>query len=255
MRLYLFGWKPKTYLKTAQKQPMRRADRLFQLVQLIRGRRLSTAAYLAERLAVTPRTIYRDVADLQHQGVPIEGEAGMGYRLGAGFDLPPLMFTQDEAKALVAAVRVAQIGLDADFAQKAEAALSKILSVLPAAARTAAESQAVYAPLNAVTGLDASTRQRLADLRVATQAQRKVEISYQDLQNKTSQRTLRPLGCFYWGKVWTLAAWCETKGDFRNFRMDRIQSYEVLAAGFKQEAGKTLADFLRKVGAAPMPRP
>ena len=78
---------------------MRRADRLFQLVQLIRGRRLSTAAYLAERLAVTPRTIYRDVADLQHQGVPIEGEAGVGYRLGAGFDLPPLMFTEDEAKA------------------------------------------------------------------------------------------------------------------------------------------------------------
>ena len=231
---------------------MRRADRLFQLVQLIRGRRLSTAAYLAERLAVTSRTIYRDVADLQHQGVPIEGEAGVGYRLGAGFDLPPLMFTQDEAKALVAAVRVAQIGLDADLAQKAEAALSKILSVLPAAARAAAESQAVYAPLNAVTGLDAATRQRLADLRVATQVQRKVQITYRDLQNKTSQRALRPLGCFYWGKVWTLAAWCETKADFRSFRMDRIESHEVLDAGFKQETGKTLADFLRKVGAAPM---
>ena len=231
---------------------MRRADRLFQLVQLIRGRRLSTAAYLAERLAVTSRTIYRDVADLQHQGVPIEGEAGVGYRLGAGFDLPPLMFTQIEAKALVAAVRIAQIGLDADLAYQAEAALSKILSVLPAAARAAAESQAVYAPLNTLTGLDTATRQCLADLRVATQMQRKVQISYQDLQNKTSQRILRPLGCFYWGKVWTLAAWCETKTDFRNFRMDRIQSYDVLDVGFKQEAGKTLADFLRKVGAAPM---
>ena len=230
---------------------MRRADRLFQLVQLIRGRRLSTAAYLAERLAVTARTVYRDVADLQQQGVPIEGEAGVGYRLGAGFDLPPLMFTQDEAKALVAAVRVAQIGLDTDLAYQAEAALGKILSVLPTASRVAAESQAVYAPLNAVTGLDAATRRRLADLRVATQTQRKVHITYLDLQNKTSQRTLRPLGCFYWGKVWTLAAWCETKHDFRNFRMDRIQSYELLETGFKQEAGKTLADFLRKVGAAP----
>ena len=84
--------------------------------------------------------------------------------------------------------------------------------------------------------------------------QRKVQITYQDLQNKPSQRILRPLGCFYWGKVWTLAAWCETKADFRNFRMDRIQSYNVLDVGFKQEAGKTLADFLRKVGAAPMVR-
>ena len=81
---------------------MRRADRLFQIVQLIRGRRLTTAAFLAQRLEVSERTIYRDVADLQHQGVPLEGEAGVGYRLGAGFDLPPLMFTHDEARALVA---------------------------------------------------------------------------------------------------------------------------------------------------------
>ena len=87
---------------------MRRADRLFQIVQLIRGRRLSTAAFLAERLEVSQRTIYRDVADLQHQGVPIEGEAGVGYRLGAGFELPPLMFSQGEANALVAAARLAQ---------------------------------------------------------------------------------------------------------------------------------------------------
>ena len=229
---------------------MRRADRLFQLVQLIRGRRLSTAAYLAERLAVTSRTIYRDVADLQHQGVPIEGEAGVGYRLGTGFDLPPLMFTEDEAKALVAAVRVAQIGLDAGLAAGADAALSKILSVLPAAARAAAESQAVYAPLNVMTGLDATTRQRLQALREAVQTQRKVAISYLDPQGMTSQRTVRPLGCFYWGKVWTLAAWCEARGDFRSFRVDRIQSAEVLEAGFKHEVGKTLADFLRQVGAA-----
>ena len=230
---------------------MRRADPLFQLVQLIRGRRLSTAAYLAERLAVTACTIYRDVADLQHQGVPIEGEAGVGYRLGAGIDLPPLMFTHDEAKALVAAVRVAQIGLDAALARDAESALSKILSVLPAAARAAAESQAVYAPINALTGLDPATRVRLQALREATQAQRKVQIVYRNLQDKTSQRTLRPLGCFYWGRVWTLAAWCETKRDFRNFRMDRIQTCVVLEVCFHHEAGKTLADFLRKVASAP----
>ena len=90
---------------------MRRADRLFQIVQLIRGRRLSTAAFLAQRLEVSARTVYRDIADLQHQGVPIEGEAGVGYRLGAGFELPPLMFSHDEAKALVASVRMAQLEL------------------------------------------------------------------------------------------------------------------------------------------------
>ena len=225
---------------------MRRADRLFQLVQLIRGRRLSTAAHLAGRLAVSERTIYRDVAELQHQGVPIEGEAGVGYRLGAGFELPPLMFTQEEAKALVASVRLAQQGLDPGLAREAEDALGKILSVLPAAARVAAESLAIYAPL---IGVDTGNQQRLQQLREAVQARRKVQLHYRDPQDKTSRRTIRPLGCFFWGKVWTLAAWCEARRDFRSFRIDRIQAMEVLEGGFQQEGGKTLADFLRHVGA------
>lgn len=225
---------------------MRRADRLFQLVQLIRGRRLSTAAHLAGRLGVSERTIYRDVAELQHQGVPIEGEAGVGYRLGSGFELPPLMFTQEEAKALVASVRLAQQGLDPGLAREAEDALGKILSVLPAAARAAAESLAIYAPL---FGIDKSNQQRLQKLREAVQARRKVQLHYRDPQDKTSRRTIRPLGCFFWGKVWTLAAWCEARRDFRSFRIDRIQALEVLEGRFQQEGGKTLADFLRHVGA------
>ena len=110
---------------------MRRADRLFQIVQLIRGRRLTTAAFLAQRLEVSDRTIYRDVADLQRQGVPIEGEAGVGYRLGAGFDLPPLMFTQDEAAALVASARLAQSWVDPAMAKDIQTALSTLEHLLP----------------------------------------------------------------------------------------------------------------------------
>ena len=91
---------------------MHRADRLFQIVQLVRGRRLTTGAYLTGRLEVSECTVYRDIADLQRQGVPLEGEAGVGYRPGTGFELPPLMFSQDEAKAPVAAVRLAQAWLD-----------------------------------------------------------------------------------------------------------------------------------------------
>jgi predicted DNA-binding transcriptional regulator YafY len=106
---------------------MRRADRLFQIVQLIRGRRLTTAAYLATRLEVSGRTVYRDVADLQQQGVPIKGEAGVGYRLGPGFDLPPLMFTPEEAGALLASVRMAQIWQDPALAAASTTALGKIL--------------------------------------------------------------------------------------------------------------------------------
>jgi predicted DNA-binding transcriptional regulator YafY len=226
---------------------MRRADRLFQLIQLIRGRRLSTAAWLAQRLEVSLRTVYRDVAELQGQGVPIEGEAGVGYRLGAGYDLPPLMFSHDEAKALVAAVRMAQPRLDPALAAQAESALSRILAVLPPAARAAAESLALYAP---PVGPDDATRQRLEVLRVATETRHKLRLTYLDAQQRPSQRTVHPLGCFFWGQVWTLAAWCETREAFRSFRVDRIQVVELLPDRYRDEPGRTLADLLRQVRGA-----
>ncbi len=223
---------------------MRRAERLFQIVQLIRGRRLSTAGFIAERLEVSERTVYRDVAELMAQGVPIEGEAGVGYRMNAGFDLPPLMFTKDEAQALVASVRLAQPRLDVALARQAEGALSKILAVLPPAARAAAESLALYAP---AIGIDDTTRQRLEVLRVATEARQKLRIDYLDAKGQLSQRTVRPLGSFYWGAVWTLAAWCETRVGIRSFRVDRIQALQVLDERFRDEPGKTLADLFRRI--------
>lgn len=226
---------------------MRRADRLFQLVQLIRGRRLTTAAFLAQRLEVSERTVYRDVADLQHQGVPIEGEAGVGYRLGAGFELPPLMFTQDEASALVAAARLAQSWVDPALARDIETGLGKILSVLPAAARVSAEALALYAP---AMGMDNALRARLQTLREAVQSHNKLQLSYSDVSGDASERTVRPLGCFYWGKVWTLSTWCELRNDFRGFRVDRMNAIAVLPERFRDEPGKTLADMLRQVKAA-----
>ena len=159
----------------------------------------------ADRLEVSERTIYRDVSDLQAQGVPLEGEAGVGYRLGKGFDLPPLMFTQQEALALVAAVRVAQ------------------------------------------TWLDPGTQRLLQQLREAAQTKRLAHIIYRDAADQPSERTVRPLGVFYWGAVWTLGAWCETREDFRSFRVDRIESLDVLTRHFADEPVKTLADMLRSV--------
>ena len=224
---------------------MRRADRLFQIVQLIRGRRRTTAAFLARRLEISERTVYRDVADLQVQGVPIEGEAGVGYRLGIGFELPPLMFSPDEARALVASVRMAQAWQDPELAQASQMALGKIISVLPTATRAAALSMAIYSPPAA---LAQPVQAALQILREAALAQRKVQLRYRDASERISQRTLRPLGCFYWGHVWTLAAWCETRKAFRSFRLDRMSELQLVdgpAGSFRHEAGKTLADYLR----------
>ena len=110
---------------------MRRADRLFQIVQHLRGGRLVTARMLGERLEVSERTIYRDIADLQSTGVPIDGEAGVGYLMREGFDLPPLMFTRDEIVALVAGARMVRAFGGAQMARAAEEALVKIGAVLP----------------------------------------------------------------------------------------------------------------------------
>jgi predicted DNA-binding transcriptional regulator YafY len=223
---------------------MRRADRLFQIVQLIRGRRLTTAAFLAQRLEVSERTVYRDVADLQRQGVPIDGEAGVGYRLGAGFDLPPLMFSEGEARALVAATRLAQAWLDPEMARDAELALAKILSALPRDTRAAAESLAVFAPTMAA---DPAIAGRLQVLRQAAQQHRMLQFDYSDAKGRNSTRCVRPLGCFFWGSVWTMATWCETRQAFRNFRVDRIVDLRVTEQVFRDEPGRTLADFLRAV--------
>ncbi len=224
---------------------MRRADRLFQIVQLVRGRRLTTAEFLATRLEVSVRTVYRDIADLQAQGVPLDGEAGVGYRMRAGFDLPPLMFTREEAQALVASVRLAAPRLDRALASQAEGALAKIVAVLPADVRAAAESL----PLFALTaGPDAATLERLATLRAAVGERRKVRLDYRDLKGEASVRTVRPLGCFFWDAVWTLAAWCELRQDFRSFRLDRIAVLDLLEERFRDEPGRTLADLQRAVG-------
>jgi predicted DNA-binding transcriptional regulator YafY len=223
---------------------MARADRLFQIVQTIRGRRLTTAAHLARRLEVSERTIYRDVADLQTQGVPIEGEAGVGYRIGKGFNLPPLMFTTQEAMALAAAVRIAQSWLDPALAAASADALGRVMSVLPSAERAAAEGLLVMV---SAVGLSPKTQVLLQQLREAAQNKHLAHMVYRDVNELQSDRTVRPLGVFYWGKVWTLAAWCETRSDFRSFRIDRIATLDVLERHFSDEEGKTLPDLLRKV--------
>ena len=230
----------------AHNRRMRRADRLFQIVQLIRGRRLTTAEFLSQRLEVSIRTVYRDVAALQQQGVPIDGEAGVGYRMRVGFELPPLMFSAEEAQSLVAAVRLAQPQLDAVLGQRAEAALGKIFAVLPGSARAAAESLTVYAPQR---GLDDATRERLTHLRQATESRTKLRLHYLDLSDQTSTRLVRPLACFFWGPVWTFSAWCELREDFRSFRVDRVQQLEMTEERFRDEPGKTLADLQRRENA------
>ena len=225
---------------------MRRADRLFQIVQHLRGGRLTTARALAESLEVSERTIYRDIADLIGSGVSVEGEAGVGYVMRAGFDLPPLMFTQDEIVALVAGARLIRAWGGTGMAAAAEEALIKIGAVLPDAARDRAERVQVHA--FQMSDLDQATRGRLDRLEAATETRTRLELTYQDETGKPSTRTVRPLGLWFWGKVWTLVAWCELRDDFRMFRVDRI-SDTTDAGPFRAEREKSLTAFYEKLRA------
>jgi predicted DNA-binding transcriptional regulator YafY len=223
---------------------MRRADRLFQIVQYLRGGRLVTAAILAERLEVSKRTIYRDIADLQASGVPIDGEAGVGYLMRKGYDLPHLMFTLDEIVALVAGARLIRAWGGAGMARAAEEALTKIEAVLPDGERHRADRIEIHAFAPEMTP---RVRARIDALERAAERRNRISLAYRDAEARATERTVRPLGLWFWGKVWTLVAWCELRDDFRMFRLDRIDAMTDTGETFRPERGKTLTDFYRSM--------
>ena len=223
---------------------MRRADRLFAVVQQLRRREVITAAQLGARLEVSERTIYRDVADLVASGIPIEGEAGVGYRLGRDAELPPMAFTAAEIQALVLGARMVETWGDGDLRTAARSVLTKVEAVLPPAERHAVHDAALYSPSWHV---DETARQHLGALRHAVDRRRRVSIAYRDREDAVSRRTIRPLGLFHWGRTWTVAAWCELRTDHRSFRLDRIDALTSLPGSFEDAPPATLEAFLERV--------
>jgi predicted DNA-binding transcriptional regulator YafY len=226
---------------------MRRADRLFRIVQLLRRRRtVVTAAQIAGKLEISERTVYRDIRDLIQAGTPIDGEAGVGYRLQPGYDLPPLMFDREEIQALVLGARiVAQFG-DPALARASESILSKVAGVLPKELEPLLADTRLFVPPS-MSGQRSAAG--LAVAREALIARRRLHVKYANEKGEESERTVQPLGLFFWGKTWTLAAWCEMRTGFRNFRLDRIGE-ATLGDRFEDEPGRTLRDMLAQYGAA-----
>jgi predicted DNA-binding transcriptional regulator YafY len=223
---------------------MRRADRLFRIVQLLRSGRLQTARHLAEKLQVSHRTIYRDVQDLQLSGVPITGEAGVGYTLRRDFDIPPLMFDREEITALVLGARMVQAWGGTQLTEAANRALRKIEAVLPTDLRERIDEVLLYAPGFRVSS---ELRSKLDTLHAAAQQRHVVLIAYSREDSQQSVRRVHPLALYFWGGTWTLAAWCELRNDFRSFRVDRMEHLENLTEVFQPKPGQLLADFLKRV--------
>ncbi|MXU66421.1 helix-turn-helix transcriptional regulator [Oceanomicrobium pacificus] len=220
----------------------RRADRLFRLIDELRGRRLAvTGAELATALEVSPRTIYRDIADLMASGVPIRGEAGVGYRLDESYALPPVMFTREEVLALLVGGRMVQAFTDPELANAARSAEVKIRAILDDGAKAAADAQPYRVP---VLSSDEGLRATHGRLRRAIEARQIVRLDYRDEGGAATERDVWPLGIIGWTGRWTLLGWCLLRDDYRNFRLDRIAALQDTGETYPVRADRSIAHFV-----------
>ncbi|MDD9721574.1 YafY family protein [Sulfitobacter sp. PR48] len=219
---------------------MRRTDRLFDIIQILRDGRLHRAQDIARRLEVSTRTIYRDMDTLVASGVPVAGERGVGYMITEAITLPPLTLTPAELEALNLGIAVATQIADAELQAAALTLADKIDAVLPA--QTIAEADAwkfaVYPFADATHNFT-----HMPVVRAAIKARQKLRLVYTSKEAMVTTRTVRPLHMEYWGRVWTLTAWCELREGFRVFRLDLIESAEALPELFVDEPGKRLKDY------------
>lgn len=220
----------------------RRADRLFEIIQIVRsGARPITASALAARLEVTPRTVYRDIAALQAARVPIEGAAGLGYVMRRGYDLPPLMFTAEEVDAIAVGVRLISRIRDPKLQRAADSVLGKLSAVLPDPLR----HELVAPPLYVSKGQTKPAKAvALSDIRQAIRDERKMRIDYTDEKGAPTRRTIWPIAIAYYVDATLIAAWCELRSDYRHFRADRITSARLLDERFPGDQRTLMAGWL-----------
>jgi predicted DNA-binding transcriptional regulator YafY len=221
---------------------MRRADRLFEIIQRLRRHRVVTARALADQLKVAERTIYRDIRDLIASRVPIEGAAGIGYSLRKGYDLPPLMFSANELEALIFGIRMVQNWSDQELGQAADAALAKVENVLPAHLRPLLEDRSLWAPRDIKR---VPLNFDLNRMRSAIRSRQKVSFAYHDEKGAETRRTVRPLTLWFYPPHWMAGSWCELRRDFRFFRADRMSEVEFLEDAFPAEPGKSVEDLFQ----------
>ncbi len=220
---------------------MRRADRLFRIVEYLKARRQAvTADSLAIELEVSVRTIYRDISDLCLSGVPIIGEAGVGYMIDKNYVLRPLMFEVDELDALMLGAQMVESWGDKDLAKSARKAVDKISAILPELLKEEMLSTAIFShPSQAKTKITID----FSALRKAVRTRNVVEFDYTTEDNRITRRRIRPLCLAFFGPVWVTTGWCELRQDFRNFRLDRMNMLVVTEDIFRHERGKRLSDY------------
>ncbi|TIX89805.1 YafY family protein [Rhizobium sp. P44RR-XXIV] len=212
---------------------MRKASRLFEIIQILRlAKGTVTAADIAERLEVTVRSVYRDIAALQAMRVPIEGERGIGYILRPGFDLPPLMFSIEEMEAIVLSLALLERTGDDELKQAAKRVSTKIAGAVPPPLRQTFEANALHAWGFAAPSASAID---LSLVRRAIRGEEKLDLAYRDEHGRATERLIRPIALIYYAETANIVAWCELRQAIRNFRSDRIEDCQATGLRFKGE--------------------
>ncbi|MFD2180451.1 helix-turn-helix transcriptional regulator [Veronia pacifica] len=223
---------------------MSKSERLFALLTLLRARRYAvTAKVLSEAMDVSERTIYRDIQSLQLSGVPITGEAGVGYLLDKKAHLPPLMFNEEEVMALEVGMKMVRAWSDKGLAKAATSASDKIQSVLPEHLKRQLETIPVLVPDFHIETEFAAVGETI---RKAVDSRQVIAFDYLSGDGIATKRRVQPLGQVFWGKVWTLVGWCELRDDYRSFRLDRISALCVIQRNFEQSESKSLRHYLQR---------
>jgi predicted DNA-binding transcriptional regulator YafY len=218
---------------------MARTDRLIRLITLLRDGALHRAEDLAERLDVSVRTVYRDMDRLAQSGVPVQGRRGTGYRLADTITLPPFRLSPEELNVLSLGLAIVSEAADPDLKSTARALADRIDALLPA--ETIAEAERWKTALTPVADA-ARGLSHMASLRGAIAGRQKLRLAYLKTDGTRSLRTIRPLKLDCPGRVWLLTAWCELRNDFRDFRLDLIETATPLPELFTDEPGKRLSD-------------
>jgi len=214
------------------------SDRLNRLIDLLRDGKLHRAADLARALGVSDRTIWRDMDRLRASGLPVEGARGVGYMLTAPITLPPVALTQAEMEALRLGIALVASAADGALSYAARTLGQKLAAVSPGAGAAPPVDSFVFASPEAQRAAP-----HLPALRAAIQASEVLSLTYRDLAGRTTTQRIRPLQLEYWGRLWTLLAWCERRRAFHSFRIDLVESVSRTEGHFYAEPGKTLADY------------
>ena len=223
---------------------MRRSDRLFDIIQILRDGQRHRAQDIADRLNVSVRTIYRDMDRLAASGVPVEGARGIGYKASDAIALPPLTLSPGELEALNLGIAIVSEAADPDLREAARSLADKVDTVLPeeaAIAEADAWKVALHPLASAARGFA-----HMATLRAAIRNRQKLRLTSRQGEYASSPCTIRPLHMDNWGRVWTLTGWCEDRGDFAVFRVDLIEEATPLPEMFVDEPGRGMADYRRR---------